>query len=79
MWGLVEPDTEGGKVSRHNNDRWSQDEEERLRRLVLANTTPFEIAEALGRTVSAVKSKAHALDLTLARLGNRRKTLAKWG
>jgi DNA-directed RNA polymerase specialized sigma24 family protein len=66
-------------VAINNSDRWTQEEEERLRQLVLANTTPFEIAEALGRTVSAVKARAHSLGLTTARLGNKRRGLSKWG
>jgi hypothetical protein len=52
----------------NNSDRWTEDEEQRLRQLVFSNVPPFEIAVALGRTVSAVKIRAHALGLTLAGL-----------
>jgi hypothetical protein len=63
----------------NNNNRWNQDEDERLRHLVLSNTSAFEIAETLGRTVPAVKARAHSLGLTLARVGIRRNPLARWG
>ena len=63
----------------NNNDRWTTEEEERLRQLIIVNITPFEIAEALGRTVSAVKAKAHSLGLTTARFGISRRSLSKWG
>jgi hypothetical protein len=66
-------------VTGANSDRWTDDDEERLRQLVLANTPPFQIAEALGRTVSAVKARAHSLGITLAILGFRRRGLSKWG
>jgi DNA-directed RNA polymerase specialized sigma24 family protein len=39
---------------------WTKEEEERLRQLFLQNETPNEIANVLGRSVSAVKAKAHA-------------------
>jgi hypothetical protein len=66
-------------MAANNSSRWNQEDDERLRHLVLSNTPLFEIAEALGRTVSAIKARAHSLGLTLARFGNRRKTLSKWG
>jgi hypothetical protein len=50
---------------------WTREEEERLQRLFLQHALPAEIAKELGRTVSSVKSKAHALGLTIARFGNR--------
>jgi hypothetical protein len=52
-------------VTGNNRDRRTDDDEERLRQLVLANTPPFQIAEALGRTESAVKARAHSLGITL--------------
>jgi len=58
---------------------WSREEEERLQHLVLANIPSFEIAEALGRTVSAVYAKASSLRLTLARSGTRRRPVSRWG
>jgi hypothetical protein len=63
----------------NNSNRWNSEDDERLRHLVFSNSPPFEIAKALGRTVPSVKARAHALGLTLARFGNRRKTLSKWG
>ena len=59
-----------------HSDRWTKDEEERLRQLVLANMPPFGIAVSLGRTVSAINAKSHA---TIARAGIRRRGLSKWG
>jgi hypothetical protein len=58
---------------------WTKDEEERLRKLLLENGRPDEIATELSRSASAVKSKAHALRLTVAPIGNfRRGRLSKW-
>jgi len=65
-------------VATNNSNRWTREEEERLRHLVLANTPSFEIADALGRTVSAVYAKASSLRLTLARLGIRRRAPSRW-
>ena len=62
-----------------NSNRWTKEEEERLRQLVLANMPPFDIAVSLGRTVSAINAKSHALGLTIARAGIRRRGLSKWG
>jgi len=45
----------------NHSDRWTSEEEERFRHLILDNTPPFEIALALGRTVAAGKTKAHYL------------------
>jgi hypothetical protein len=60
--------------------QWTKEEEERLRQLFVQNKMPAEIAQSLGRSVSAVKSKAHALGITIARLGNRRRSnLSRWG
>ena len=68
-----------GRLTANNSERWSHEEDERLRTLVLANTPPFEIAEALGRTVSAVKARVHLLGITLARMGMKRRALSRWG
>jgi hypothetical protein len=66
-------------MTTNNGNRWTQEEEEQLRQLVLANTPSFEIAETLGRKVSAVYAKASSLGLTLLRLGIRRRALSRWG
>ena len=62
-----------------NRDRWTQEEDDRLRRLLIADTPPSEIAETLGRTVSAVKARAYLLGITLARFGIRRRGMSRWG
>jgi hypothetical protein len=49
-----------------DSNHWTQEDEEILRRLVLTNTPPFEIARVLGRTVSAVKTRARSLGLRIA-------------
>jgi hypothetical protein len=68
------------KVSKLRGYLWTKDEEERLQQLFLQHALPDEIAKELGRTVSAVKSKAHALGITIARFGNRSRTgLSRWG
>jgi hypothetical protein len=59
--------------------QWTKEEEERLQQLFVQNKMPAEIAQTLGGSVSAVKSKAHALGITIARLGNRRRSsLSRW-
>jgi DNA-binding NarL/FixJ family response regulator len=57
---------------------WTKEEEERLRKLLQGNAKPDEIAKELHRSVSSVKSKAHAMGLTVAQLGNFRRRLSKW-
>jgi hypothetical protein len=59
---------------------WTRDEEERLRQLLQGNARPDEIAKLLSRSASAVKSKAHAMGLTVAQIGSqRRRGLSRWG
>jgi len=59
---------------------WTKDEEERLQHLFLQRALPAEIAKELGRTASSVRSKAHALGLTIARFRSRRPPgLSRWG
>jgi hypothetical protein len=40
---------------------WTSDEDERLRKLVISNAPAFDIAADLGRTVTAVITRAQAL------------------
>jgi hypothetical protein len=61
-------------------DTWTKEEEEQLRQLFLQHALPGDIAQVLSRTISAVKSKAHSLGITIARFENRRQPgLSKWG
>ena len=68
-----------GIMVEKNSDRWTQEEDEHLRRLLIADTPASEIAETLGRTVSAVKARAYLLAITLARFGIRRRGISRWG
>jgi hypothetical protein len=52
---------------------WTKEEEERLRKFLQGNAKSDEIAKALNRSASAVKSKAHAMGLTVAQIGNFRR------
>jgi hypothetical protein len=52
----------------NSSDRWTEDDVRQLRHLALAKTPPFEIAETLGRTVSAVKKRCRLLGIPLTRL-----------
>ena len=47
------------------NKAWTLDEDERLRKLIISNAPAFDIAEELGRTVSAVRARAQALRISL--------------
>jgi hypothetical protein len=57
-------------TDRNNYKKWTPDEDELLRNLVLANVSPFDIATQLGRSVSTVKARAHCLGMTLRRSGS---------
>lgn len=71
---------EGKRMTTPSRARWTKEDEDRLRQLFLQNALPSEIAEIMGRTVTSVKSKAHALGMTIARLSNRRRGgLPRWG
>jgi hypothetical protein len=50
-----------------NTKAWTSDEDERLRKLIISNASVIEIAAELGRTVKAVRARAHALRIALAR------------
>jgi hypothetical protein len=59
---------------------WTRDEELRLRELLQGNAKPDEIAKVLRRSLSAVKSKAYARDMTVAQFGKQRRGgLSRWG
>jgi hypothetical protein len=62
-----------------NTNRWTDNEKEMLRQLLMANRSAHEIASELGRTVSAVYAKSHELGLTTARAGVKKRSLSKWG
>jgi hypothetical protein len=49
----------------NNAKAWTSDEDERLRKLIISNAPAFDIAADLGRTLSAVRSRAQALRISL--------------
>ena len=61
----------------NNAKAWTSDEDERLRELVISNAPVFDIAVDLGRTVVAVRARAHALRIALGRSRFRVKANAK--
>jgi hypothetical protein len=68
------------KVSKLRGYLWTKDEEEQLRQMFLQHAQLHEIAKELRRTVSSVRSKAHALGITIARFGDlRRPGTSSWG
>jgi hypothetical protein len=46
---------------------WISDDDQRLRELIISNASVFDIAADLGRTVVAVRARAHALRIALGR------------
>jgi hypothetical protein len=60
---------EGEMTDRNSYKKWTPDDDEFLRNLVIANVSPFHIAAQLGRSVSTVKARAHCLGIKLRRLG----------
>ena len=50
-----------------NAKAWTSDENERLRELIISNASVIDIAADLGRTVKAVRARAHALRIALGR------------
>ena len=54
---------------RNSYKKWTAEEDELLRNLVLTNVSAFEIAAQLGRSVSTVKARAYYLGMTLRRSG----------
>jgi hypothetical protein len=58
-------ETDGKKLN--NAKAWTSDEDERLRELVISNVSVIDIAADLGRTVKAVRARAHALRIALGR------------
>ena len=50
-----------------NTKAWTSEEDERLRKLIISNASVLDIAADLGRTVKAVRARAHALRIALGR------------
>jgi len=55
------------RKSPSNTKAWTSDEEKRLRKLIISNASVLDIADDLGRTVKAVRARAHALRIALGR------------
>jgi hypothetical protein len=68
-------ETDAKKIN--NAKAWTSDEDKRLRELVISNASVFDIAADLGRTVKAVRARAHALRIALGRSRFRVKANAK--
>ena len=45
--------------------RWASEEDELLRKLVLANASPFDVAVRLERSLSSIRARAHRLGISL--------------
>jgi hypothetical protein len=56
-------ETDAKKIN--NAKARTSDEDERLRELVISNASVFDVAADLGRTVVAVRARAHALRIAL--------------
>jgi hypothetical protein len=54
-------------VSKNRKVRWTPEEDELLRKLVVANVPVSEIAAELGRSMSSVKERAHFLRTIMGR------------
>ena len=55
------------KPKRNNARAWTSGEDERLLQLIISNASVIDIAAELGRTVKAVRARAHALRIALGR------------
>jgi hypothetical protein len=62
-------------TDRNSYKKWTPEDDEFLRNLVLADVSPFDIAAQLGRSVSTVKGRAHCLGIRLRRSGTAPLTL----
>jgi hypothetical protein len=63
----------------HKNSKpWTPELDEVLRKEVIAGTSLFAIAKKLGRSESAIKSRAYTLRLSLRPLGTRRREISRW-
>jgi DNA-directed RNA polymerase specialized sigma24 family protein len=54
-------------VSKNRKIRWTPEEDQLLRKRVVANVPVSEIAAELGRSISSVKARAHVLRVALGR------------
>jgi hypothetical protein len=72
-----EHDSGENHTKKPSNTAWTADENERLRELIISNASVIDIAADLGRTVKAVRARAHALRIALGRSRFRVKEKAK--
>jgi hypothetical protein len=49
----------------HPKAAWTPEDDELLRKLVFENSSPFEIAVELKRSIPSVKTRAHRLGIPL--------------
>jgi hypothetical protein len=57
-------------TDRNSYKKWTPEEDELLRNLVLLNVAPFDIAAKFGRSVTTVKARAHFLGIMAPTVGN---------
>jgi len=62
---------------KRKNKNATSGEDERLLQLIISNVSVIDIAAELGRTVKAVRARAHALRIALGRSRFRVKAKAK--
>ena len=59
--------SEARRVSKNRKVRWTPEEDDLLRKRVVANVPVSEIAAELGRSISSVRARAHVLRIALGR------------
>ena len=58
---------------------WTPEQDEALRKAIIAGASPLAVSQKLGRTEAAIKARAYILGLSLRTIGARRRESSKWG
>jgi hypothetical protein len=58
---------------------WTPEQDEVLRKGIIAGASLLAVSNKLGRTEAAVRARAYILGLSLRTTGRRRRESSKWG
>jgi hypothetical protein len=70
---------EGKEELMHSKSKpWTPEQDEALRKEVIAGASLLEVSEKLGRSEAAIKGRAYILRLSLRTIGVKRRDGSKW-
>jgi hypothetical protein len=67
-----------GELMHAKSKPWTPEQDEALRKGIIAGASLLEVSQKLGRSEAAIKGRAYILRLSLRTIGVRRREGSKW-